>query len=140
VTALSADRNTPRREGGTYLRPVKGGVKIFIGALVVLDAAGYAKPGVTALSLKADGRAEAFVDNSAGADGAVNVPVRAGNYYYANSASTDTIAQADVGNTAYIVDDQTVAKTDGGGTRSAAGKIIDVDATGVWVAVGTLHL
>ena len=38
--------------------------------------------------------------------------------------------------TAYIVDDQTVAKTNGSSTRSAAGTIVDVDAQGVWVRVG----
>ncbi|MFB0515162.1 MAG: hypothetical protein ACETWG_00985, partial [Candidatus Neomarinimicrobiota bacterium] len=36
----------------------------------------------------------------------------------------------------YIVDDQTVAKTDGTGTRSPAGFIEDVDSNGVWVLVG----
>ena len=32
-----------------------------------------------------------------------------------------------------MVDDQTVAKTDGTGTRSAAGVVVNVDALGVWV-------
>jgi hypothetical protein len=31
------------------------------------------------------------------------------------------------------VDDQTVAKTDGTGARSVAGKVFDVDSGGVWV-------
>ena len=38
--------------------------------------------------------------------------------------------------TAYIVDNQTVAKTDNSAARKKAGKIIDVDANGVWVLVG----
>ena len=51
----------------------------------------------------------------------------------ANSASTDQITLADLGAAVFIVDDQTVAKTNGGGTRSQAGYVVDVDATGVWI-------
>jgi hypothetical protein len=40
---------------------------------------------------------------------------------------------ADVGKQCYLVDDQTVAKTDGTNTRSPAGFVRDVDADGVWV-------
>ena len=38
-----------------------------------------------------------------------------------------------MGSDCYIVDDQTVAKTNGGATRCVAGKVWDVDAEGVWV-------
>ena len=41
-----------------------------------------------------------------------------------------------MGSDCYIVDDQTVAKTNGTNTRSVAGKIIAVDADGVWVKIG----
>jgi hypothetical protein len=54
---------------------------------------------------------------------------------FANSTAGDLIANANAGATCYIVDDNTVALTDGTGTRSAAGKIIRVDSDGVWVAV-----
>ena len=59
----------------------------------------------------------------------------------ASAASAETIGvpvehQADVGADCYIVDDQTVAKTNGTNTRSVAGKIIAVDADGVWVKLG----
>lgn len=139
MTALSADRNTPSRDGREFTRKVAAGKKIFIGALVVLNAAKFAQPATTATGLIADGRAEGFADNSAGADGDILVRVRQGAFYYANSAA-DPIAQADIGNTCYIVDDQTVAKTNGSATRSAAGTILDVDsALGVLVGVGILH-
>lgn len=138
MTALSADRATPERDGKCFSFPVKAGKKIFTGALVVL-ATGYAEPGATALNLLAVGRAEEPVDNSGGADGDVNVEVRAGCFRYANSAGADLIAETDIGASAYIVDDQTVAKTDGGGTRSKAGTIIDVDPQGVWIGLGLLH-
>jgi len=62
--------------------------------------------------------------------------VRPGVFKFANSANGDLIAQANVCADCYIVDDNTVALTDGGGTRSRAGKIVGVDSDGVWVVVG----
>ena len=59
--------------------------------------------------------------------------IRKGTFRFGNSASGDLIAIADIGNDCYIVDDQTVAKTNGTNTRSVAGKVHDVDAEGVWV-------
>jgi hypothetical protein len=135
MTALTAARNTPERTGAILGFPVKGSTKAIQGGLAVLNA-GYAAPGTTATGLVALGRFEETVDNTAGADGALNVTVKAGTFKFANSASADLIAQADVGATCYIVDDQTVAKTNGSSTRSAAGKVVAVDADGVWVKLG----
>ena len=45
----------------------------------------------------------------------------------------DAVTIADRYNQCFIVDDQTVARTDGTSSRSAAGIVIDVDADGVWV-------
>ena len=50
-------------------------------------------------------------------------------------AEADLIARAEIGDTCFAVDDQTVAKTDGSESRSAAGIIRDVDAQGVWVEI-----
>ena len=52
-----------------------------------------------------------------------------------NSSSADLIEGDDIGKTAYIVDDETVALTDGSSSRSAAGTIYDVDDLGVWVEI-----
>ena len=135
MTALAAERNTPQFSDGLYGQPVKASVKIYKGSLVV-DNAGYAAPGTAATGLIALGRAEQTVDNSSGADGAKSVNIKPGIFRFGNSGSTDAIAQADVGADCYIVDDQTVAKTNGTNTRSRAGKIFAVDAIGVWVLVG----
>lgn len=135
MAALAADRNTPEREGSIRVFNVAASTKIFYGALVVLNA-GNAEPGSTATGLKAVGRSEEPVDNSSGSAGDKQVRVRSGTFRYNNSASGDAITAADITSTCYIVDDQTVAKTDGTGTRSAAGKIFEVDDQGVWVTVG----
>lgn len=129
--ALSKDRNTPMRSGDQVSHPVAAGKKIHAGALVVLNASGDAEPGSTATTLTAAGMAEEAVDNSDGGAGAVSVPVRRGVFKYRNHS--DAVTRAEVGKTCYIVDDETVAKTDGTGTRSAAGKVIDLDSDGVWV-------
>ncbi|WP_425230209.1 hypothetical protein [Sphingomonas sp.] len=134
MAALTAARSTPLRETQQVeSHPVKAATRIFPGALVCLDATGFAVPGGVATTLRPVGRAEAIADNTAGASGDIQVRVRRGVFRFANSAAGDLIARADVLGTAFIVDDQTVAKTNGGGTRSAAGTIRDVDAQGVWV-------
>ncbi len=132
MAALTADRDTLRLEGAErFVFPVKAATTIYAGSLVVLDA-GYAAPGRTATGLRAIGRAEARVAN-AGAAGAEKIEVRRGCFRFGNSGGGDLIALTEVGAACYIVDDQTVAKTDGSGTRSIAGIVRDVDTAGVWV-------
>jgi hypothetical protein len=133
MVALTAGRNTPQLLGTKESHPVKAGVKIFVGALVCLDANGWAVPGSTATTLTVIGRAEETIDNTSGANGDLNVKVARGRFRWANSAAGDLIARTEIGKTVYIVDDQTVAKTNGTNTRSAAGIVRDVDAQGVWV-------
>ncbi|MDP2168399.1 MAG: hypothetical protein Q8J64_08730 [Thermodesulfovibrionales bacterium] len=133
MAALTADRNTPKREGDIISMPVAASKKLYAGGLVARNANGYATPGATATGLIGLGRAEAQADNSAGANGDISVDVRKGVFRFANSSGADTLTRADMGADCYIVDDQTVAKTDGTGTRSVAGKVFDVDPDGVWV-------
>jgi hypothetical protein len=133
--ALSKDRNTPPADGDIREFGVLADAVIFAGALVAITAAGFAKPGAVATTLKAVGRAEEHVDNTGGADGDVTVRVRKGVFRFANSAAADAITAADVGANCYIVDDETVAKTSGTNTRSVAGVIDQVDADGVWVKI-----
>jgi len=132
--ALNKDRNTPTRDGTDVVHPVAAAKKIYEGSLVVLNATGYAEPGTTATTLAAAGRAEAQVDNSSGADGALTITVRRGVFRFSNHG--DAVTRTEIGKSCYIVDDQTVAKTSGTSTRSVAGKVIDLDSAGVWVEVG----
>lgn len=131
MAALTRDRNTPQMNAGIIPVPVAANAVIFAGALVVANANGYAAPGSTATTLTYLGRAEEAVDNTGGANGAKTVPVRRLlAFRWGNDGS---ITQAHLGKTAYIVDDQTLAATDGTGTRSAAGTIVLVEADGVWI-------
>ncbi|HWJ72402.1 MAG TPA: hypothetical protein VNX29_04470 [Kaistia sp.] len=130
--ALSKDRNTPTRHVTEYVLPVAAATTIYAGGMTCLNAAGYAVPGSVATTLKTIGVAAEQVVN-AGGNGAAFVRVRRVAGRFKNSASTDAIALTDIGATCYVVDDETVAKTNGTNTRSAAGIIRDVDAQGVWV-------
>lgn len=128
---LTQDRNTPMKATEVLVVPVAAGVRIFGGALVMANAAGLALSGSTAVGQTYLGRAEEYVDNRDGAAGAASVEVRRGKAFkWANDGS---VTQAHLLKTAYIVDDEAVAATDGGGTRSASGRIVGVDADGVWV-------
>lgn len=135
MAALTQDRNTPRKGNAVrqYSRDLAATTKIFAGSIVCLSATGFAVPGSTATTLVADGVATERVDNSAGADGGQKVTTEKGVFRFGNSASGDLITRAEIGDDCYIVDDQTVAKTNGTNTRSKAGRIEDVDAQGVWV-------
>ena len=135
MAALTQDRNTPMKDGEELPFPVAAGAKIFAGSIVVANATGFAAPGSTATTLTALGRAEEYVDNTAGANRAKTVRVRRSKAFkYANLAG-DPVVQADLYKVCYLVDDQTVAKTNGTNTRSAAGKVVGVDADGVWVVI-----
>jgi hypothetical protein len=137
MSALAADRRTNEREARIYADPMAANVSIKAGGLVVLDASGNAKPGVTGTGLIARGRAEEAKDNTGGAAGAQTIKVKSGCFGYASDGSID---RTSIDKTVYIVDDQTVAATDGTGTRSAAGTLKDLEGSGTtataWVQIG----
>lgn len=116
--------------------PVAGSVTIYKGAILVRNSAGFIKPGTTATGEIAIGVACEDVAN-AGAAGAKRVTYERGVFPMANSAAGDLIADpTECDKTVYIVDDQTVAKTDGTGTRSAAGKVERIEGGMVFVRIG----
>lgn len=135
MTALSAERNTPIRNFEFADGPCAANVTCYAGGIACRDASGNVTPGATATTLVAVGIFEETKVNGAVA-GANRVKYRRGVGRFANSSSGDLIAATEIGKIVYIVDDQTVAKTNGTNTRSKAGVCVDVDAAGVWVAIG----
>lgn len=134
MAALNQDRNTACKAGTFLNLPVAANKIIYAGSLVAIDAEGNAIPGATATGLKAAGRANEFVSNNPGLAGAKTVVVQRGVFKFANAAA-DLVTGAGVLSNCYIVDDQTVAATNGGNTRSVAGKVLQVDTDGVWVEI-----
>ena len=110
---------------------------IHAGTIACVNASGLLTKGAVATTLKAVGVAVRRIDNAAGAASAIRGEVEAGVFGpFVNSSAGDAIALADVGASCFIVDDETVAKTNGGSTRSVAGVVWDVTSEGVWVKFG----
>lgn len=112
--------------------------KVYAGGIACISTAtGYALKGATAATLVARGVFQETVDNSAGAAGDLSAKIRAGVFGpFANSAGADEIARDDIGKDCYIVDDETVALTSNSSARSKAGRIVNLTADGVYVALG----
>lgn len=116
--------------------PVAAATTIEQGKMVMLNATGYAVEGATATGQRMVGMALATVDNSAGADGDLEIEVLKDPARWDSGSAGDAIDRDNIGDTVYIIDDETVGLTDGGATRSEAGKVYQVDnngADGVYV-------
>ena len=139
MTALTANVTRNREVGafdqltGNYGSGALNSSAVFFqGSLAIYDTSDDTiKVGATTTTGIALGVANYYVQ----AGEAKDPWITSGTYVFANSAADDAIANANAGADCYIVDDNTVALTDGTGTRSVAGKIIRVDSAGVWVAI-----
>ena len=109
---LTADREDLRQDGILQLFPVAA-VKIYKGALVALNASGYAKP-AAAGDKRVVGIAFEQADNAGGAAGAKTIRVWRQGTFELNSSG---LTQANVGDLVYVTDDNTV-------TLTAAGSIV----------------
>ena len=163
MSALQNARSTNMPSGGdpvpkAFTIGLAINAKVWEGAIVCVDTStGYGTQGKLSSTLIALGRAEAppfnalpgytapgygsnvYDNTGTGAtNGGITCTYRQGVFTYANSAAgADLIAATDIGADAFIVDDQTVAKTNGTNTRSRAGKIMGVDSFGnVQVHIG----
>ncbi|GAB6191147.1 hypothetical protein [Desulfocastanea catecholica] len=132
MAALAAERNTKARSGDTIVLAMAAAVLVYAGSLVARDALGNATPGATAVGLVGLGRARETVDNSLGLAGDQAADIEKGVFLFDNDP-LDAVTVASIGANCFITDDQTVAATDGGATKSVAGVVFDVDAGGVWV-------
>jgi len=147
MTALLEPRKIRSRTKGTfYVFGVKAGVTVMQTALVIL-AAGYARParegqGADNAAKAADAATYQCVGiatetvTGGGADGEKTVKVESAEFPFASGTEGDAVTVADIGKLVYLIDDQTVGKTNPNNTRAAAGRVTGVDADGVWVRVG----
>ncbi|MGQ3674668.1 hypothetical protein ACT6QH_04095 [Xanthobacter sp. TB0139] len=132
MSALKSDRDTHSRVGVLYCIPAVASKKFYAGALLCVNANGLGTPGSTATGLRGIGRVTRQAVSTETA-GEVLVDYDRGIFAFNNSTGDDAITRAHIGQTCFVVDDCTVAKTDGEATRSPAGIVDDVDAKGVWV-------
>jgi hypothetical protein len=128
--ALAEDRSTEERAMQYRTYGVLASTKIFAGSMVAITAAGYAVPASDTAGLILVGRAEAQIDNSAGASGALDITVKRGTFSWAATG----MAISNVGDPVFALDDQTVGVTGGSTNKVYAGVIAEyVSATEVWV-------
>jgi hypothetical protein len=138
MTAISTARTRDRVGEPIYAGfAAMAAVAIVAGEVVtVILGTGYATNGVAALTHRVLGVATESKDNSAGAAGALSIAYETGVFRFANS---DSIAQADVGKVACLVDNNTAAKLNTG-ARPILGTIVGLHSSGdVYVLVGITH-
>lgn len=137
MATLSSARNTRERLALDFSYPVAAGAVIYAGSMITLTATGNARNGAQGGS-RVVGVAQGNVSNTGGADGAQRVTVKRGCFQFLNLPA-DLVTAADIGADCFLVDDETVARTNGGGTRVIAGKVAAIELMGttstVWVQV-----
>lgn len=132
MNALTQDRNTPSKNASCVALPVKAEAVIYAGSIVCLDSTGHAIPGKTAPDLTYVGRAEEQVSAVGKVNGEVSILVRRGMAFRWDSDGS--FGPTTLFKTAYIIDDHTLVWSDGAGTRSAAGTVIQIDPDdSVWI-------
>lgn len=134
--ALTAERDTPRKEGERASYTVASNVIIYAGALVAVNGLGHVVPASDKAGLNVFGRAVQTKDNSTASYSATeSVEVERGVFRYANGGSFNN---ANVGDYAYALDDQTVFTGAMATNDILAGVIVDVDSSGVWIDTRTI--
>jgi hypothetical protein len=131
---LSADKKPQYRDGIEIEYPVAAGAVIYLGAMVCVNASGYAVPAADTSGFKFVGWAVAKVDNTGGADGAKKVIVRRASLFRVKGSN---LAQAQVGASMYVVDDETVGAAAEATNNVLVGSLaIYESATTGWVLAG----
>jgi hypothetical protein len=147
MAALTGPRRTSQRATNhEHNFGVKANVQIFAGALVIL-AGGFLRParegqGGDNAAKAADAatyRAIGIASDSAlgnGVDGGVTLDVSSdGPFPFAIGGGGDAVTRSDVGKPVYVIDDQTIGKTNPNATRCVAGCLVDVADGVAWVEV-----
>lgn len=138
MAALAADRITKSKG---HLRrqayPLAADAVIFTGAMVCIDADGFAIPAADTAGISdVVGIATAKVDNTDGADGDVKVVVEYGGAFLLDAAAG--IDQTNLGRDAVVSDDQTVTDAAAATNDITVGRILeflDEAQDKVWVNI-----
>jgi len=136
MTALSANRETARKEGDVKSFPVYIATAIYKGSLVMLNSTGYLIPGADTSGCKFAGVAmESVTAAEAVASGTKWCKVyRKGVFYFAAQAD---LTQAKVGDLMYVYDDQTIAIVGTTTNDVVCGKLVEYGSASLgWVDIG----
>lgn len=132
MAALAQDRETARKDFKLKSVPVAASTVIYKGSIVAINASGYAVPAGDTVNYRVIGVAYEKGNNSAGADGAIEIRVQTDGIYRMDASS---ITQAMVGKMMYIVDDHTFDDSKGtNGIR--AGTLVEfISTTEGWIQI-----
>lgn len=131
--ALTGPRRLEIRGSGYDLvLDMTASTTIYAGALVAINPAGFAVPAAATANFVVVGIATQT--KKTGTGGSDKIVVRAGVIAKLGhtSVAANKIVRADVGNAAYVVDDESVGD-DGGDVDIIAGMVVGFDDDGVWV-------
>ena len=142
MAALTNSRNTPELADGGRIQvyPVEANTTIYLGSIVALDSNGNAVPASSTPNLRLIGRAEMVSNgfpgqdavNNPGAAGVIAIVARRGVFMYA--VNDGSIGAAQVGLTAFAVDDNSVSLSDGSGATAVTAQ------TAVFPAAGSAQI
>ncbi|MBL8471349.1 MAG: hypothetical protein JNM98_06075 [Rhodocyclaceae bacterium] len=135
MSQITQDRDTRSADSNlSFDQPVAANQILFAGTLAEFNASGYIVPATAAAGHRCAGWSAYHVDSTGMADGQYITAINRQPAAFASGAGADAITQADAGLACYVIDNQTVGKTDGAAhDRPRAGKILRVDVDGVWV-------
>lgn len=153
MTALAAPNTKVGNKGPINMvfgRTTKAGKVFYAGAAVALEPVGkFLVPASSAPGLIACGILDLdnkpSVDTTLGVDGDTTLVVKCGVFPFSIGSSGDALVKADELNDVFMIDDNTVGKTDGGLGRAVMGQLFLIgDARGnpnptgdtAWVSVG----
>lgn len=120
--ALTKDRNTKVQGQYRSSAPKAAAVKIFQGAMVSYNVAGFLKPSDNTVSEVFAGIADETVDNSGGAAGDKRCRLKRGAPFL---MAEGALVQADVGNKVYCTADNVIANAG----NVEVGTLLDFDET-----------
>ena len=139
MAAQTADRKVTRLGSGLTKRtvPLAATAKVWSGGLVMLNATGFGTAAAAGTAtLVVAGIAESQQDNTTGADGDLEVVVESDVIANFGNLGADPVTQADVGQLVFAADDQTIARTNGGGAgRPAVGYLHELRGTVPYVYI-----
>ena len=134
MTVLAADKKTEYTQGQELGFPVINADIIYAGALVSVNAAGYALPGSDTAGQIFQGVAMDHQDNSSGAAGEKTVTLLRRGLFKMTLGTA--ISQANVGDNVFLVDDQTVDVTAQVTNKIFVGIIASyIDSIHAWVDI-----
>ena len=107
--------------------PLAASTTITHGYIVGVNAAGYLSGAPTLLL------GVATETKTSIGIGDVKVKVESGYLGFQNGTNADALTIGDIGDPVYLISGNTVGKTNGGGTRLAAGTLVNIEQSGLLV-------